>query len=85
MSGSAAIHVRELSYAYPGKRKTHFVAVANVALGKPKRYERITWGLSKPPAGYHSCHGVRGTEFDDDEYVVYDTKQQHLEYLVGVS
>ncbi len=72
-------------YAHPGRRKTRFVAVARVALGKQKDYRKITWGLSKPPDGFHSCHGVRGTEFDDDEYVVYDTKQQRLEYLVEVN
>ena len=26
--------------------------------------------------------GVRGTEFDDDEFVIYDGKQQRIEYLV---
>lgn len=72
-------------YAHPGQRKTRFVTVANVALGKMKDYRKITYGLAKPPEGFHSCHGVRGTEFDDDEYVVYDTKQQRLEYLVEIA
>jgi len=70
------------SYAHPGSRKTRFVSVANVALGKSKQYRKITYGLAKPPDGYDSCHGVRGSEFYDDEYVVYDTRQQRLEYLV---
>jgi poly [ADP-ribose] polymerase len=68
-------------YAHPGTRRSRFVAVASVALGKSKQYRNITWGLSRPPAGYDSCHGVRGSEFADDEYVVYDTRQQRLEYL----
>ena len=73
------------NYASPGKRGTHLISVVNVALGKIKPFKKITYGLNKPPAGFHSCHGVRGTEFDDDEFVVYDTKQQRLEYLVEVA
>jgi len=72
-------------YAHPGSRKTRFVAVTRVALGKSKEYRKITYGLSKPPEGYHSCHGVRGSEFADDEYVVYATRQQRLEYLVELT
>jgi hypothetical protein len=74
------------SYAYagPGKRGTRFITIANVALGKMKEYSKITYGLNSPPAGYDSCHGVRGTQFSDDEYVVYSHNQQKLEYLVEV-
>lgn len=72
-------------YAHPGSRRTRFVAVARVALGKKKEYRKITYGLSRPPEGFDSCHGVRGSEFSDDEYVVYDTRQQRLEYLVEIS
>jgi poly [ADP-ribose] polymerase len=72
-------------YAHPGTRRTRFVAVARVALGKSKEYRKITYGLSKPPDGFHSCHGVRGSEFADDEYVVYDTRQQRLEYLCEIA
>jgi poly [ADP-ribose] polymerase len=74
-------------YTTPGRQKTSFMAIARVALGKMKDYTKITYGLSAPPEGYDSCHGVRRTskinsEFDDDEYVIYTTKQQRLEYLV---
>lgn len=69
-------------YTAPGKLKTRFMAVARVALGKQKKYTKITYGLKSPPKGFDSCHGVRGTEFDDDEFVIYDGKQQRLEYLV---
>lgn len=69
-------------YAHPGKRGTRFIAIANVALGKMKDYSKITYGLTAPPAGYHSTHGVRGTQFSDNEYVIYDHAQQKLEYLI---
>jgi poly [ADP-ribose] polymerase len=72
-------------YAHPGTRRTRFVALASVALGRSKQYRNITWGLSRPPEGYDSCHGVRGSEFDDDEYVVYDTRQQRIEYLCEIA
>lgn len=69
-------------YAHPGKRGTRFIAITNVALGKMKDYSKITYGLTEPPAGYHSTHGVRGTQFSDNEYVIYQHSQQRLEYLV---
>jgi poly [ADP-ribose] polymerase len=77
-------------YTTPGKKKTSFMAIARVALGKMKDYTKITYGLTAPPAGYHSCHGVRAkalrpSEFADDEFVVYDVRQQRLEYLVEVA
>ncbi len=68
-------------YATAGRRKTKLMAIAQVALGKMKKYHKITYGLSGPPTGYDSCHGVRGSEFDDDEYVVYTDTQQKLAYL----
>lgn len=72
-------------YAHPGSRRTRFVTVASVALGAIKPYRKITWGLTEPPAGYQSCHGVRGSAFADDEYVIYQTRQQRLDYLVELS
>jgi hypothetical protein len=71
----------------PGKKGTRFMSVARVALGRMKDYHKITYGLTAPPAGYDSCHGVRArsgvnSEFADDEYVIYTQQQQRLEYLV---
>jgi poly [ADP-ribose] polymerase len=76
-----------MAYATPGRRKTSLMAVARVGLGQVKQYRKITYGLSAPPSGFDSCHGVRrqrgiDSEFDDDEFVIYDTRQQRLEYLV---
>lgn len=69
-------------YASPGSKGTSLMAVASVALGKIKEYSEITYGLNAPPKGYDSCHGLRETEFEDDEYVVYNEAQQKLQYLV---
>jgi poly [ADP-ribose] polymerase len=77
-------------YASSGKRGTRFMTVAEVALGKVKEYRKITYGINKPPAGYNSCWGNPNpkngwSEFDDNEWVIYDEKQQYLKYLVEFS
>jgi len=69
-------------YAGYGKRGTCFIAVADVALGNMKDYRKITYGLDNAPKGFDSCHGVRGSEFADDEFVIYNQNQQKLQYLV---
>jgi poly [ADP-ribose] polymerase len=74
-------------YTTAGKKKTRLMAIARVALGKMKDYNKITFGLSSPPEGFNSCHGVRHTpqtpsQFQDDEYVIYDGRQHRQEYLV---
>ena len=71
-------------YTSPGRKGTRFIALARVALGKMKPYRKITYGLTAPPKGFDSCHGVRGTQFSDDEYVIYRGEQQQLEYLIEV-
>lgn len=74
-------------YTTPGREKTRFMAVANVALGKQAQFKKITYGLNAAPDGFDSAWGVRSkagapSEFADDEYVVYRTSQQRLDYLV---
>ncbi|MHA2279916.1 MAG: WGR domain-containing protein [Promethearchaeota archaeon] len=70
------------AYAHCGRAGTMFIGIAKVALGKVKRYRKITYRLTSPPKGFNSCHGVKGSEFDDDEFVIYKQNQQALEYLV---
>lgn len=76
-----------LGYAYSGKLGSTFIAIANVALGKIKDYAKITYGLNEPPKGFDSCHGNPDLHggFADHEFVIYDTKQQRLEYLLELS
>jgi len=74
-------------YTCPGKGGSSFMAIARVALGAVKEFRKITYGLTAPPEGFDSCHGVRSrllspSQFYDDEYVVYGTDRQRLEYLV---
>jgi poly [ADP-ribose] polymerase len=74
-------------YTTPGREKTRFMAVANVALGTQAPFTKITYGLNAAPEGFDSAWGVRNkpgapSQFADDEYVVYRTSQQRLDYLV---
>lgn len=74
-------------YATAGQLGTAFMLICKVALGKVHDYTRITVDLNKAPEGFDSTHGVRArpgqdSDFGDDEFVVYDTKQQHQAYLV---
>ena len=76
-----------LYYTSAGRKKTRFMTIARVGMGKVKQFHKITYGLDAPPKGFDSCHGVRQTksvrsQFADDEYVIYRTEQQQLEYLV---
>lgn len=77
-------------YTSAGRKGTRFMALARVALGKMRDYHKITYGIQAPPKGFDSCHGVRSkrgvrSDFADDEFVIYTTKQQRLEYLVEFS
>mmetsp|Transcript_13026 Transcript_13026/g.21686 ORF Transcript_13026/g.21686 Transcript_13026/m.21686 type:complete len:337 (+) Transcript_13026:550-1560(+) len=69
-------------YAGKGHKGTSFMLMANVALGKMKDMKKITYGLKEPPKGFDSCHGVKGSEFADDEYCVYKDDRQYMAYLV---
>lgn len=74
-------------YTTAGKKGTRFMAIARVALGKMAPFTKITYGLTEPPAGFDSCHGVRNvagkpSQFADDEFVVYRPNRQRMEALV---
>ncbi|XP_060785558.1 protein mono-ADP-ribosyltransferase PARP4 isoform X2 [Neoarius graeffei] len=61
--------------------------VCEVALGQCKNLHKRDFTLTSAPEGYNSVHGVRRTpktrsDFEDDEYVVYNTDQIRLKYVV---
>jgi poly [ADP-ribose] polymerase len=56
--------------------------VADVALGKIKKYQSSESHLSKPPSGYDSVQGEKGSSLMHNEFIVYDLKQHILQYLV---
>jgi hypothetical protein len=74
-------------YTTPSRKGTRFMAIARVALGKMKEFNKITYGIAEPPPGFDSCRGVRNTpktpsQFADDEYVIYRPERQRIEALV---
>ncbi|XP_076077942.1 protein mono-ADP-ribosyltransferase PARP4-like isoform X2 [Mytilus galloprovincialis] len=80
-----------IQYSDQSKCKgTRMMLVSNVALGNCKDFTEYHKDLQGPPEGYDSCHGVassedQSSEFQDDEYVIYNTNQQIVEYLVEFS
>ncbi|KAF4087248.1 hypothetical protein AMELA_G00093690 [Ameiurus melas] len=61
--------------------------VCEVALGQCKDLHERAFSLTSAPGGYNSVHGVRRTQktrsdFEDDEYVVYNTDQIRLKYVI---
>ncbi|KAL6484798.1 hypothetical protein MHYP_G00068430 [Metynnis hypsauchen] len=69
---------------------SRLLLVCDVALGHCKDLHRRDTSLTCAPEGYNSVHGVRRTQlthsdFEDDEYVVYNTDQVRLKYVVQYS
>ncbi|KAK9969169.1 hypothetical protein ABG768_027366 [Culter alburnus] len=66
---------------------SRLLLVCEVALGRCKDLLKKDATLTCAPDGYHSVHGVRRTpnrlsEFEDDEFVIYNTEQIRLKYVV---
>uniref|UniRef100_A0A8C1V0R6 Poly [ADP-ribose] polymerase n=1 Tax=Cyprinus carpio TaxID=7962 RepID=A0A8C1V0R6_CYPCA len=66
---------------------SRLLLVCEVALGRCKDLLKKDTTLTRAPDGYHSVHGVQRTpnrlsEFEDDEFVVYNTEQIRLKYVV---
>ncbi|KAL7881723.1 hypothetical protein AOLI_G00085710 [Acnodon oligacanthus] len=69
---------------------SRLLLVCDVALGHCKELHTRDTSLTCAPEGYSSVHGVRRTQsthsdFEDDEYVVYNTDQVRLKYVVQYS
>ncbi|ESO93254.1 hypothetical protein LOTGIDRAFT_119348, partial [Lottia gigantea] len=63
---------------------SRFMLVCEVALGNIYKTTEYNSELKQPPDGYNSVHGVSSvdSDFKDDEYVIYNTNQQRIQYLV---
>ncbi|XP_034549459.1 protein mono-ADP-ribosyltransferase PARP4 isoform X8 [Notolabrus celidotus] len=69
---------------------SRLMLVCDVALGNTKDVYKRHLTLTEAPEGYNSVHGVRlsrgnGSNFLDDEYVVYSPDQVKLKYVVQFS
>jgi len=68
---------------------TRLIGIANVALGNVKHYYSSQPDLPRPPINYHSAHGIQSTpllktDFEEEQFVIYDLSQQKLEFVVEV-
>ncbi|XP_047670615.1 protein mono-ADP-ribosyltransferase PARP4 isoform X2 [Tachysurus fulvidraco] len=66
---------------------SRLLLVCEVALGQCKDLHKRDFTLTSAPEGYNSVHGVcrkqkTHSDFEDDEYVVYNTDQIRLKYVV---
>ncbi len=68
-------------------RNSRVLTICEVALGKCKDYHEFDFGLVKATENFNSAHGVKKTQnvdskFLDDEYVIYDSSQQKIRYII---
>jgi len=68
-----------------GNGSTYFMFVADVALGKVKKYQTSQPWLDQPPAGYDSVQGEKGSSLLHNEFIIYNAKQHILQYLIEFS
>lgn len=61
---------------------SYFMFVADVALGKIKKYQDSQSHLNSAPYGYNSVQGEKGGQLIHNEFIVYDVRQNQLQYLV---
>ncbi|PKU38634.1 poly [Limosa lapponica baueri] len=77
-----------IKYSSPSEMDgTRLLAVCDVALGSCLDLYERDYSLSNAPSGFDSVHGVRKTggissDFEDDEFVVYETRQVKIRYVV---
>uniref|UniRef100_W5LBE1 Poly [ADP-ribose] polymerase n=1 Tax=Astyanax mexicanus TaxID=7994 RepID=W5LBE1_ASTMX len=77
-----------IKYSKPSEMDgSRLLLVCDVALGQCKDLHRRDITLTRAPEGYSSVHGVQQTQnthtdFEDDEYVVYNTDQVRIKYVV---
>ncbi|CAH2225278.1 poly [ADP-ribose] polymerase 4 [Pelobates cultripes] len=80
---SSSLKYSEPSYT-TGAR---LMVVCDVALGISKDFYKKDYTITEPPDGFHSVHGVRRvegvqSEFEDDEFVVYNGNQVKMRYAI---
>lgn len=74
-------------YAQAGSKRSRFLLVSEVALGRSLDYKAPDPKLTSPPPGYDSTHGLANSAetrstFLHEEYAIYNTSQYRMRYLV---
>ena len=65
------------------KFDTAFLIIAEVAMGNVHKTP-TPHPFTRPPQGYHSVMGTKGTHLQNDEFIVYDPSQVRIRYLLEV-
>lgn len=65
-----------------GAGESYFMFVADVALGKVKKFQNSQSNLNAPPTGYNSVQGEKGRSLLHNEFIIYTPKQNILRYLI---
>lgn len=80
-----------IKYCHPSKKgNTRLVAMVEVNLGRIKETTEMDPSLTCAPEGYDSVHALNATSFRtsdflDEEFVIYNTQQQEIRYLIEFS
>ena len=59
-----------------------FLFINEVQLGEIYETNQFNCSLNKPPKGFNSVKGVKGENFTENEYVIYNQNQQKIRYLI---
>lgn len=65
-----------------GNLDTNYLFVCDVATGKIKEYNDAKVDLYKAPHGFNSVMGKRGKSLIHNEYIVYNTNQVKIKYII---
>lgn len=65
-------------------KDSFYLFVADVALGKMKEHEN-SYYYEDAPTGYHSVKGVTGRHLLHDEFIIYNTNQCRIRYVIDFS
>lgn len=61
---------------------SHFMFICEVATGKIRDYDSAQSSLTSAPKPYNSVRGVKGRHLLHDEYIVYNSNQVKIKYIV---
>ena len=93
--GTNFVLINEVALGTCAARHAYTRHRSNCSVGKSARVTKISPHLTRAPDGFDSVHGVRRrtlskdgrdvqSDFTDDEFCVYDRKQQCIRYLIEV-
>jgi len=71
--------------SYSGKRWPTYLILAEVKLGRIKKETRAQLHYKRPPQGYDSVMGVKGSSLLHNEYIIYNPIQADIRYVAEIA